>query len=68
MATLWRFYMSGHEQFEKLSRELVHTALELNAGRDRKAGYPQNLLHQARQHNLLILESVLNALKILFKC
>jgi hypothetical protein len=60
--------MSEHERFEKLSRELLHAVLELNAALDGEAGYPQNLLHQARQHNLLILESVLNALKILFKC
>ncbi len=60
--------MPESEEFEKLSRELMHVALELNGTQDGIAGYPQDQIQQARQHILLVLESVLNALKILFNC
>jgi hypothetical protein len=61
-------FMSENKQFEKLSRELEHAALELNAALDEKTGYQQSQIQQARQATLLVLESVLKSLKILFKC
>jgi hypothetical protein len=57
--------MPESDQFDKLSKELVHVVLTLTGVQDGEAGYSQDPVQQARQYNVLILESVLSALKLL---
>jgi hypothetical protein len=52
-------------QFDELSKELMQVVLTLTSAQDQKSGYAQSPVQRARQLNVVILESALDALKLL---